>query len=105
MSSFVSHSSLLTEKGVDLARARPFVTEIIVRIFIVAILIAEVLFKQFLIRTAVWWVEHSLHRSIMDTSFFQTIINMIEVRGTISFFWYAWIVEVLFEQFLIRNAV
>ena len=36
---------------------------------------------------------------------FQTIFNMIGACGTISFFWYAWIVEVLFEQFLIRNAV
>ena len=54
VSSFVSHSSLLTTKSVDLAVARdaPFVMEII-RIFIVVILIAEVLFEQFLIRTAV----------------------------------------------------
>ena len=51
----MSHSSLLTGKGVDLARARddfPLKRKSSV-FFIVAILIAEVLFKQFLIRTAV----------------------------------------------------
>ena len=55
VSSFVSHSSLLTAKGVDLAvacdgfpskrKSSAF--------FIVDILIAEVLFKRFLIHTAV----------------------------------------------------
>ena len=49
VSSFVSHSFWLTAKGIDLV---PFVTEI-VRFFIVATLIAEVLFEQFLIRNAV----------------------------------------------------
>jgi len=51
VSSFVFHSSLLTVKNVNLVVAcNDFlcVTEII-RIFIVAILITEVLFKQFLI--------------------------------------------------------
>ena len=55
MSSFLSHSSLLTGKGVDLAQALdgfPLKRKSSV-FFIVAILIAEVLFKQFLIRTAV----------------------------------------------------
>ena len=48
-----------------------------------AILIAEVLFQQFLIHTA----------------------DITGAHGTISFFQYAWIAEVLFKQFLIRNAV
>ena len=54
-SSFVSHSFLLTEKGVDLAVARDgFPSKWkSSAFFIVAILIEEVLFKQFLIRTAV----------------------------------------------------
>ena len=55
VSSFVSHSSLLTAKGVDLSVARdgfPLKRKSSV-FFIVAILIAEVLFEQFLIRTAV----------------------------------------------------
>ena len=54
LSFFVSHSSLLTGKGVDLARAHdgfPSKQKSSV-FFIMAILIAEVLFKQFLIRTA-----------------------------------------------------
>ena len=54
VSSFVSHSSLLTGQGVDLAQARdgfPSKRKSSV-FFIVAILIAEVLFKQFLIHTA-----------------------------------------------------
>ena len=33
------------------------------------------------------------------------VINIVGACATISFFWCAWIVEVLFEQFLIRNAV
>ena len=55
LSSFVCHSSLLTVKGVDLVVARdgfPSKRKSSV-FFIVAIMIAEVLFKQFLIRTAV----------------------------------------------------
>ena len=55
LSSFVSLSSLLAGKGVDLVRAHdgfPLKQKSFV-FFIVAILIAEVLFKQFLIRTAV----------------------------------------------------
>ena len=36
---------------------------------------------------------------------FQMIIDITEACGTISFFQYAEITEVLFEQFLIRNAV
>ena len=55
VSSFVSHSSLLTGKGVDLVRERdgfPSKWKSSV-FFIVAILIAKVLFKQFLIRIAV----------------------------------------------------
>ena len=55
MSSFVSHSSLLTAKSGDLAVACggfPSQWKLSV-FFIVAILIAEVLFEQFLIRTAV----------------------------------------------------
>ena len=55
VSSFVSDSSLLTGKGFDLARARdgfPSKRKSSV-FFIVAILIAEVLLKQFLIHTAV----------------------------------------------------
>ena len=54
VSSFVSHSSLLTGKCVDLAQVRdgfPLKRKSSV-FFIVAILIAEVLFKQFLIRIA-----------------------------------------------------
>ena len=50
-----SHSSLLTVKGVDLAVAHdgfPSKRKSSV-FFIVAIMIAEVLFKQFLIRNAV----------------------------------------------------
>ena len=47
VSSFVRHSSLLTAKGVDLVVARKTV-----RIFHSGIMIAEVLFKQFLICTA-----------------------------------------------------
>ena len=53
--SFVCHSSLLTAKGVDLAVEHdgfPSKWKLSV-LFIVAILIAEVLFKQFSIRTAV----------------------------------------------------
>ena len=93
VSSFVSHSSLLTGKGVDLVRAHDgFPPKR--KFFIVAILIAEVLFKKFLIRTA-----PTAKRNGYFT--FQMIINMIGARGTISFFWYAWIVEVLFKQFLI----
>ena len=55
MSSFVSHSSLLTAKSVDLAVAHdgfPLKRKSSV-FFIVATLIAEVHFEQFLIRTAV----------------------------------------------------
>ena len=55
VSSFVFHLSLLTGKGVDVARARdgfPSKRKSSV-FFIVAILIAEVLFEQFLIRNAV----------------------------------------------------
>ena len=55
MSSFVSHSSLLTAKSVDLVVARdvlPSYRKSSV-VFIVATLIAEVFLKQFLIRTAV----------------------------------------------------
>ena len=55
VSSFVPHSTLLTGKGVDLVRARdgfPSKRKSSV-FFIVAILITEVLFKQFLIRTTV----------------------------------------------------
>ena len=55
VSSFVSHSSLLTGKGVDLAIAHngfPLKWKSSV-FFIVVILIADVLFKQFLIRIAV----------------------------------------------------
>ena len=55
ISSFVSHSSLLTAKGVDLAVARdgfPSKRKLSV-LFIVAVLIAEVLFKQLLICNAV----------------------------------------------------
>ena len=54
--SFVSHSSLLTVKGVDLVVAHdlwlPFIMEI-VHFFIVATLIVKVIFEQFLIRNAV----------------------------------------------------
>ena len=62
MSSFVSHSSLLTAKSVNLVVAhdgfsrngnRPYFVKDLWYFFIVAILIAEVLFEQFLIRTAV----------------------------------------------------
>ena len=55
VSSFVSHSSLLTAKGVDLAAARDgFYSYWKSSVFFtVSTLIAEVLFKQFLIRTAV----------------------------------------------------
>ena len=55
VSSFVCHSSLLTAKGIDLVVACdgfPSKRKLSV-FFIVAIMIAEVLFKQFLIRTAV----------------------------------------------------
>ena len=73
VSSFVSHSSLLTTKSVDLAIARDdFPSERKSSVFfVVAILIAEVLFEQFLIHTAVFWVEHSRQRSVMDTSLFR----------------------------------
>ena len=70
MSSFVSHSSLLTGKGVDLALAHDGFPKSSV-FFIVAILIAKVLFKQFLIRIAVQRVEHSRQRNVMDTSLFR----------------------------------
>ena len=55
VSSFVSHSSWLTAKSVDLAVAYDgFPSDNGSRLlFIVAVLIAEVLFEQFLIRTAV----------------------------------------------------
>ena len=55
VSSFVYHSSLLIAKGVDLAVAHDgFPLQQKSSVFlIVAILIAEVLFKQFLIRTVV----------------------------------------------------
>ena len=55
MSSFVSHSSLLVVKGVDLMVVHdgfPLKRKSSV-FFIVATLIAEVLFDQFLIRNAV----------------------------------------------------
>ena len=55
VSSFASDSSLLTGKGVDLAQAHdgfPSKQKLSI-FFIVAILIAEVLFKQFFIRIAV----------------------------------------------------
>ena len=54
MSSFVCHSSLLTAKGVDLAVARDgfSLKQKSSVFFIVAIMSAEVLFKQFLISTA-----------------------------------------------------
>ena len=51
--SFVSHSSSLTAKSVDLAVAHDGFPSSQKSIFIVAIMIAEVLFKQFLIRSAV----------------------------------------------------
>jgi len=47
--------------------------------FIVATLIKDVLFEQFLIRIAVSWDEHSRQRTIMDTS----LSDIIEARGTI----------------------
>ena len=55
VSSFVSHSSLLTGKGVDLVVACDGFPskQKLSAFFIVAILIAEVLFKEFLIRIAV----------------------------------------------------
>ena len=60
VSSFVSHTSLLTVKSVDLAVARDGVARDSFPLkrkssifFIVAILIAEVLFEQFLNRIAV----------------------------------------------------
>ena len=73
MSSFVCHSFLLTAKGVDLAVAcdgfpSKWKSSVF---FIVAILIAEVLFELFLIRTAVYRVEHSRQRSVMDTTLFR----------------------------------
>ena len=73
VSSFVSHSSLLTAKSVNLAVACdgfPLKEKLPV-FFIVAILIVEVLFEQFLIHTTVQWVEHSRQRSVMDTSLFR----------------------------------
>ena len=36
---------------------------------------------------------------------FQTISDITGAHSTISFFRYAWIAEVFFKQFLIRNAV
>ena len=77
VSSFVSHSSLLTGKGVDLVQARdgfPSKRKSSA-FFIVAILIAKVLFKQFLIRVAVKRVEHSRQRNLMDTSLFRLLDN------------------------------
>ena len=61
VSSFVSHSSLLTGKGADLVLARDgFPSKQKSSIFfIVAIMIAEVLYKRFLIRIAVQRVKHS----------------------------------------------
>ena len=53
VSSFVSHSSLLTAKGVDLAVAHDDRNKKSSVFFIVATLIAVVLFKQFLIHNAV----------------------------------------------------
>ena len=56
VSSFVSHSSLLTAKSVNLAIAHdgfPSRNGNCPYFFIAAILIAEVLVKQFLIRTVV----------------------------------------------------
>ena len=54
MSSFVFHSSLLTAKSVDLAVARDGFPERKSSVFfVVAILIAKVLYEQLLIRTAV----------------------------------------------------
>ena len=52
VSSFASHSSLLTVKSADLAVAHDGFRKSSV-FFIVAILIAEALFEQFLIRTTV----------------------------------------------------
>ena len=73
VSSFVSYSSLLTAKGVDLAVARDgFSSQRKSSVFfVVAILIAEALFKQFLIRTVVYQVEQSRQQSLMDTSLFR----------------------------------
>jgi len=54
VSSFVSHSSLLTVKSVDLIVARDgFLCVMEIIRILVATLITEVLFKQFLIHTAV----------------------------------------------------
>ena len=47
--------------------------------FIVATLITNVLFKNFLIRTAVQWGEHSRQRTIMDT----LLLDIIEAAEPI----------------------
>jgi len=56
VSSFVFHSSLLTVKSINLGlhMMASFVQQEIVRIFIVATLITEVLLKQFWIHTTVY---------------------------------------------------
>jgi len=48
--------------------------------FIVATLTTDVLFEQFLIRTAVQWDEHSRKGTIMDTS----LSDIIEARRIIT---------------------
>jgi len=48
--------------------------------FIVATLITDILFEQFLIRTTVQRGEHSRQRTVMDTS----LSDIIEARTTIT---------------------
>jgi len=71
----LSPSSLLTEKSVNLMAACDgflYKTEIIsIHICKVTTLIAELLFKQFLIHTDWKQVEHSWQQSVMDTSLFR----------------------------------
>jgi len=72
--------------------------------FIVATLITEVLFKQFLIRTAVLRVEHTVaDREVKWILQFQTIAG---AHGTICTFHSGYFdTDVLFQQFLIGAAV
>ena len=62
--------TLLTVKSIDLVVASLCYGNCLYFFFIVATLFIEVHFKQFLIRTAVQWAEHSWLQSVMDTSLF-----------------------------------
>ena len=70
VSCFVSHSSLLITKSVDMAVALDGFPEI-VRIFCTAYFHCRGAFEQFLVLAVVQQVEHNRQRIVMDTSLFR----------------------------------